>query len=510
MSSSSDRPELFRNIFHPAMSVACASLATLSTIYLFAALLGLPGPRPLTVAGVILAAFVEAAVGNILFRERAGFGNRFRELVIFLLLFYVLFSLSGSGPIAARFTPGGNQLLPLLALAVTWSNAFSLHNRLRGREGLLRTFAGKHADELRRALIDRQHDMALTVREMRAARGGIAGTVLLLSVVAVVTASGVIPASELPAGGAAFVLFLAYSLVAIMTIGVINMFIEEYAAHGDGLRVPLRFHRRRFISATVVVVTVAAVAFGLSRRSSLLPFDSIVAFFRWLGSLFDRDRSLPPPEVFQGTSAQENRYQHYMEMHEGWEPTVPPLWLRMLLEFLRRLGIAVAAAAASILIFGPLFSPAFREGITRIRPRQFARELWHRFVRRMRVLGRWLRSRGSRRRAPALPGGEPGARTPPQSRSRWRPGVAKRRQMDRVVAVFVSITKWGAEHGLRYRHSEAAGEYLSRVATVRAELFTEFVLCREVFWEARYSRHVVPLRRMREYVRAARRITGSG
>ena len=82
--------------------------------------------------------------------------------------------------------------------------------------------------------------------------------------------------------------------------------------------------------------------------------------------------------------------------------------------------------------------------------------------------------------------------------------------MDRVVAVFASVAKWGADHGLIYQPSEGAGEYLGRVGESYPEHTGEAQTCAGVFWEARYSRHILSLKRMREYVRAARRITTAG
>ena len=508
MRSSSPRPELYRLLLHPAISVVVPATGMLAALYLVAGLIGSDGPRALTVIGVALAPLVEAAVGNVLYRERAGMGNRVRELIIYLLLLYVAFSLARGGPLAARFVPDAAQLLPLVAAAVTWCNAFVIHNRLRGREGLLRTFHGKRGDELRRALIDRQHDMALTVRELRLARGGIAAVFLLLSVMAVLTATGVVTGSTLPVGSPGFLLLVVNGVAGVLGIGAINSFIEEYAANGEGLRVPTRFHRRRFVTAAAVVLVVVGASFALSRSSGLLPLDAIAAFFRWIGSLFDRKRAMAPPELVpQTTSA--DRYRELMELLQGSEPVIPPLWLRLLAELLRRLAIALAAAAASILLFGPLLSPAFRQGLRQIRPGRIIRSAWQRLVRKLRILARWLRTR-------ALPGGRRrGAGNAPagvQARPerRWRPSAAKRRQMDRVTSVFASITRWGAAHGLGYRESEAAYEYLSRVAGLYAEHFADVQVCREVFWTARYSRRMVALRQMREYVRAARRITGSG
>jgi len=513
MKSSSPRPELFRTLLHPAISVAVSTSAVLAALSLMAQLVGVSGPRGLTVAVVVVAPLVEATVGNLLYAERAGIGNRVRELVIYLLLGYVLFSLVRSGQLVARFMPSEEQILPLLAAGIAWLHAFGIHNRLRGREGLLRLFHGKHGDPLRHALIDRQHDMALTVRELRQARGAAAGGFLFLSALAIVTATGVFTSSELPGLSPGFILLCVNGAACALTIGTLNTYIDEYAANGVGLAVPFRFQRRRLIAGLVVVVVALAGAFALSRRESLLPLESIAAFFRWFGGLFDRDPRVPLPQPAPQSTQAPQQYDLLQQMLGDMEPTTPPLWIRLLAQMLRRLAAAIAAAAVTILIFGPLFSPAFRAGLKQIRPRRMLKSLVSRFLRQATVLARWFGARlrqtlrGRRGGAePAAVGTPGGAAT---TKPGWRPSVLKRLQMDRVVAVFASVARWGSGHDLTYRPSEGAREYLDRLAALYPTHHGEAQTCAQVFWEARYSRQMLSMRRMREYVHAARRITAA-
>jgi len=516
MKSSSLRPEFFRTLLHPAISVTVSTSGVLAALSLMAQLAGVSGPRGLTVAVVILAPLVEATVGNLLYAERAGIGNRARELVIYLLLAYAVFSLIGPGPLAARFVPSVRQILPLLAAGTAWLLAFGIHNRLRGREGLLRTFHGKHGAPLRHALIDRQHDMALTVRELRGAQTMVASGFLFLSGLAIITATGIFASSDLPASSWGFILLCVNGAVSALAIGALNTFMDEYEVNGVGLGVPFRFQRRRLVAGLAVVVVVLVGAFALSRRESLLPLESIAAFFRWFGGLFDRERMPPLPQPTSEFTPS-SQYEMFRRMMGGIEPTIPPLWVRLLAELLRRLVVAIAAAVVAILIFGPLFSPAFRAGLKQIRPGRILKGLMSRFLRQTTILARWfrarlrlaIRGRQGRTRDPGSSGTpvDTGAVTMEQ---RWRPSVLKRRQMDRVVAVFASVAKWGAGHGLIYQPSEGAGEYLGRVGEFYPEHHGEARTCAKVFWEARYSRHMLSLKRMREYVHAARRITAAG
>ena len=514
MKSSSPRPELFRTLLHPVISVTVSTSSVLAALVLLARLTGVSGPGGLTVAAVIVAPLVEAAVGNLLYAERAGIGNRVRELIIYLLLAYAVFSLVRPGPLAARFAPSAVQMMPLLAAGAAWLHAYGIHNRLRGREGLLRTLHGKHGDPLRHALIERQHDMALTVRELRRARGAVAAGFLFLSGLAIITATGIFTSSDLPALSWGFILLCVNGAVSALTIGALNTYIDEYAVNGVGLRVPFRFQRRRLVAGGIVVLVALAGAFALSRRESLLPLESIAAFFRWFGGLFDRERVPPLPQPAPESTQSPSQYELMLRMLGEVEPSIPPLWVRLLAQLLRRLIVAVVAAVVAVLIFGPIFSPAFRSGLKQFRPRQALRDLLHRFRRQAVVLARWLRTRllfGRRRARTESADSSHLTRNRAATTGRgWKPSIVKRRQMDRVAAVFASVVKWGSDHGLVYRSSEGAREFLCRVADLYPEHGGDAQTCARTFWEARYSRHMVPLKGMREYVRAARRITAAG
>lgn len=515
MRSSSTRPELYRLIWHPAVSISVATTSMLALMSLLSRLVGTPGPRLVSVVFVVLAAVVEAALGNLLFAERAGVANRLRELAILLIVFYLVLSFLRPGPLGQRFAPSDEHLFPILAVGITWLNAFQIHNRLRGREGLLRTLAGKHGETLRHALIDRQHDMALTVREVRGARAGVVSWFALLCVIAIITATGVFTDSDLPPDSAAFILLCANALATAIAIATLNGFIDEYAANGNGITVPFRFQRRRLLAATGVIGGALLASFLLSRRESLLPLDAIVNVLRWFTSLFDRGETTPfptPPPVSTNSA-------YYSELLRAilpdGEPELPPLWLRLLAILLRRLAVALATGTLTVLIFAPIFSPAFREGLRSIRPRKLARNLISRISRRMRILARWMRIRWkmifTTRKRPGEAGEESvGSAGAGEIPGRFRPGVRKRRQMDRAASLFAQLVEWGRKHDLVYRQSEAAREFLGRVSAAYPERLSEARTCGSIFWRARYSRETLRVSEMREYARSVRRITGAG
>ncbi|MFW5743618.1 MAG: DUF4129 domain-containing protein [Spirochaetota bacterium] len=510
MNSSQFKPELYRVLIHPAMSVSVSASGILAAIWLVAVNFGVASPGFGIIAAVIVATLLEAAVGNILYRRRAGIGNRVRELVIYLIVLYVIFSLPRGGPLGQRFLPGFEQVLPGLAAALAWLVAFVFHNRLRGREALLRAFAGKHGSELRHAVLDRQHEMAQTVGQLRNARGLIGGLFAVLCFLAVFGSIDPLGLSVLRAGSGAFVVLVAYGISAVAVVGNLNTFIDEYAANGEGIVVPLRFQRRRAVLAAAVIAIVLFIAFALARNRSVLPLEAIADFFRWLGNLLERE----PNESYEPPSFESPQQQplppELLEMLEDTEEHEPPLWLRVLAELLRRLALSALVVGAALLIFGPLFSKTFRAALRDLKPGAFLKALWSDLRRRLRILGRFLRH-GFRRRRHRETEDETDE---PENNDRWRerqwkPGLRKRRQMDRVVQVFLEVARWGERHGVSYHRTEGTHEYLARIATIRPERYPDTRAVAETFCEARFSRHLVPREKMREYVQSARRIAKS-
>ena len=508
MSSLHARAEFYRAVIHPLMSISVSVTGVLAFGWLIAGLVGEGAPRVGTIVAVVLAGVVEAVAGNLLYRERAGIGNRVRELIIYLLLVYTVLSLLQPGPLADRFAPGFSQVPAVILVALCWIIAFVFHNRLRGRESLLRAFAGKHGAELRRAVIDRQHDMALTVGELRKARGLIGGFFVTLCIFSLLGSFEFMPTAQLVARSGAFVTLVLYGVVSVCVIGALNIFIEEYAANGEGLAVPLRLGRRRGALVAVIISLVFVTGFVVSRSESLLPLEAIGDFFRWFGSLFQRERQpmerppmeLPPPQEQIPPDVLRELY--------GMEPVIPPLWLRLLVALFRRLVVYTAVVLGAIALFGPLFSASFRKGIRGLRPKQFVRRLWSVLRTRWRILKHFLRRLGRRTRRERA---EQQERKEPTMGSRsWRPSLRKQRQMSRVVSVFVTLTRWGGRHGVPYGRTLAATEWLRTLATIYPEHYSDAQLLGAIFCEARFSRHLLPVGRMRAYVQAAKRITRSG
>jgi hypothetical protein len=491
------------------MSISISVSGVLAFSWMISTLLGGGAPRIATIFAIILAGIVEAVAGNILYQERAGIGNRVRELVILLILTYVVLSVSAAGPLSRRFEPGFSQIPGLIAVSICWLVAFAFHNRLRGRESLLRAYAGKRKEELRRAVLYRQHDMALTVGQLRRARGLIVWLFVLLCGIGIVGTFRFMPSERLSATSGAFVTLVIYGIVSIAVIGALNLFIEEYAANGEGLAVPLRMGRIRGFLVVIVVAVSVVIAFLMSRNESLLPIEVFPRLAEWFGSLFQRrqpravDQQLPVPPVPQLSP-------DVMRDLQGMEPVVPPVWVRLLAAIVRRLVLAAAVLFAAVLVFGPLFSPSFRKGVASLRPKAFLRRLWSLIKTRLKMLRHAIRlffQHGFGRSKGAAGVDGEGGRSSGSRFVRWRPSVRKKRQMNRVVTVFAAVAKWGGRNGVPYVPTLAATEYLRRIATVRPEHYSDTRVVGDVFCRARFSRELVTRAEMSAYFKAAKRIT---
>ncbi|MFP4551359.1 MAG: hypothetical protein ACLFNT_11170, partial [Spirochaetales bacterium] len=279
MNSLRSRPELYRSVIHPLMSISISVTGILAFSWMVSTLLNQGAPRFVTIIGIVLAGVLEAVAGNILYKERAGIGNRVRELIMYLIVAYGALSITRPGPVAERFEPDFAQIPGMIAIALCWLVAFAFHNRLRGREALLRTFSGKRGEALRRAVLDRQHDMALTVGHLRKARKIITSLFVVLCVLGIFATFEFMPTEALTAASGAFVMLVLYGISSISVAGALNSFIEEYAANGEGLAIPARMGRRRGALVVIIVSTAVVLGFALSRSESLLPIEIFGRFF---------------------------------------------------------------------------------------------------------------------------------------------------------------------------------------------------------------------------------------
>ena len=236
MSSSISRRtlRLLRSLVHPLLSIFLPLLFLLSADQLLRPLF--PGiswfPRHL--APLLLAAGLEEAVmGNLLFKERAAFLARVRELVVLLALaFGILFILLGvrSG---RGFHLSPLLIYPLTVTLLQWLLSHGIHSGLRERELLLSALAGKSGAVLRHCLRGSSYQAGLTVRILRNIRAGVVA--FQIQVIALLVAAAVL--KRQPALGGAFIVSLN-ALGGLLGMGVLRSFEEQQLLLGSGLALP--------------------------------------------------------------------------------------------------------------------------------------------------------------------------------------------------------------------------------------------------------------------------------
>jgi hypothetical protein len=496
---------LLRSLVHPLLSIFLPLLFLLSADQLLRVLF--PGvfwfPRQL--APLLLAAGIEEAVmGNLLFKERAAFLARIRELVVLLALaFGYLFILLGvrSGR-ALHLSPV--LIYPLTATLLQWLFSHGIHCGLRERELLLGSLTGKRGAALRHCLRDSSYQAGLTVRVLRNIKAG--AIVFQIQIVALLIAAAVL--KRQPAFGGQLVISL-HTIVGLLGIGLLHGFEEQQLLLGSGIPLPLALERRRVLFCLSILAITAAAVILAARNASLLPLSALIALLRKLASLFRFPAGPGWAEALQNTLIERQRYYQAMPLAQP-APVVSPLALLMV-EFLRRLFTTLLGTGLFLFLVFPLLSQDFIDRLRELRP--FA-SLW----RRLRVfLGftvrfwlrflRWLRL--SRRRAFLTVKDEREAASGPKHgriKSR-RLSVRKRVQMSRVQRAFLALTKWGERLGVPYVFFLTPLEYSDQLSAAVPAGSGQLTYVVEVFEEVMFSTHLVAGGRIARYLRTIRSLS---
>jgi hypothetical protein len=499
---------LLRSLVHPLLSIFLPLLFLLSADQLLRVLF--PGVSwfPRQLAPLLLVAGIEEAVmGNLLFKERAAFAARIRELVVLLALaFGYLFMLLGvrSGR-ALHLSPV--LIYPLTATLLQWLFSHGIHCGLRERELLLGSLTGKRGAALRHCLRDSSYQAGLTVRVLRNIKAG--AIVFQIQIVALLIAAAVL--KRQPTFGGQLVVSL-HTIVGLLGIGMLHGFEEQQLLLGSGIPLPLALERRRVLFCLSILAITAAAVILAARNASLLPLSALIALLRKLASLFRFPAGPGWAEALQNTLIERQRYYQAMPFAQP-APVASPLALLMV-EFLRRLFTTLLGTGLFLFLVFPLLSQDFIDRLRELRP--FA-SLW----RRLRVfLGftvrfwlrflRWLRQlRLSRRRAFLTVEDERGAAAGPKHgriKSR-RFSVRKRVQMSRVQRAFLVLTKWGEQLGVPYVFFLTPLEYSEQLSAAVPAGSGQLTYVVEVFEEVMFSTHLVAGGRIARYLRAIRSLS---
>jgi hypothetical protein len=493
---------LLRSLVHPLLSIFLPLLFLLSTDQLLRLLF--PGVSwfPRHLAPLLLAAGMEeAGMGNLLFKERASFAARLRELALLLaLVFGYLFLLS-----ALRSERGFHLspllIYPLTATALQWLLSHGIHSGLRERELLLGSLAGKRGAALRHSMRDSSFQAGLTIRVLRNIKAG--AIVFQVQIVALLIVAAVLKRQP-PLGGALVVSL--HTVGGLLAIGLLHSFEEQQLLLGSGIPLPLALERRRVLFCLSILGIAAAAIILAARNASLLPLSALIALLRKLASLFRFPEGPGFTKTLQNALIERQRLYQAIRYSQP-APIVSPL-ASLIAEFLRRLFRTLLGTGLFLFLVFPLLSQDFIDRLRELRPFAalrrrlqvllgFAVRFW------LRIL-HWLRRlRVSRRRSVLTVEDERVATTRPNHGrvDKRRLSVRKRVQMSRVQRAFLALIRRGERLGVPYVFFLTPLEYSQLLIAVLPAGSSQLAYVVEVFEEVMFSTHLVAAARIARYIR---------
>ena len=502
---------LYRSGVHPLLSILLPFLFLLSLDQLLRVLIPQASLFPRNISPLLLAAGIEeAVVGNLLFRERASFVARVRELCLLLALsfgclFLLLALQSGRG---LRLSTA--LIYPMVAILLQWLFSSGIHAALREREVLLGALTGNTGAALRHSLRDSSFQAGLAMRVLHGIRAMVLAFQFLITLLLV--ASAVL--ERRPTMICALVVAL-HAIGGLLAVGLLHIFKEEQLLLGSGMKVPLHLGRRRLLFAALILAAAAALVAVAARNASLLPLSALIALLQKLASLLRLPDQRGMSEALQKLLIERQRYYDTMRLPQE-APVVNPLAL-LLVELLRRLFTTLLGTALFLFLAFPLLSRDFLERLHELRPfgalgkrirtfLGFLIRLWLRLL-------HWMRSSG---RAGMHTADEEGQARRLSKRIRMnsrRLSVRKRIQMSRVERAFLALVRWGEQSGVPFVFFYTPNEYAVRLAALvpAGDAPLDFVV--EVFEEVMFSPHLVASGRIARYfrtIRSVRRLTPAG
>jgi hypothetical protein len=502
---------LYRSAVHPLFSIVLPLLFLLSIDQLLRVLIPEIPWFPLRLAPLLLAAGIEEAVmGNLLFKERASFMARIRELclvlaVVFGYLFILLGVQSGRG---LHLSPV--FIYPLTSVLLQWLLSSGIHSGLREREILLKALAGKRGSGLRHSLRDSSYQAGLTIRVLRNIKTVV--IVFQILIVALLSTAAVLKRQPTIIGVLAAAL---HAVGGLLAIGMLHTFVEEQLLLGSGILVPLRFERRRVLFSLSILAIAVSLVILAARETSLLPLSALIALLRKLASLFRFPENRGLSEALQNVLIERRHYYNAM-LQPQQLPGANPLAL-LLVELLRRLFATLLGTGLFLFLVSPLLSQDFVDRLRELKPfhtlgkklrafLDFSVRLWLR-------LAHLLRLSRSRHFLPVEE--DPTAKTVSR-RLKYRPrrlSVRKKVQMGRVGRAFAALLQWGEALGIPYNYFYTPQEYTERLAAIVPAGAGQLGFVVEVFEEVMFSAHLVASGRISQYlrtIRLLRRLTPEG
>ncbi len=503
MSSSITRRylRLQRSAVHPLSSFVLPFLFLLSADQILRLLMPAVEFFPQRVIPLLLFAGTEEAVmGNLLFKERASFLARVRELVavlaiVFAILLLLLAVRSGRGlHLSAQLA------YPLLLVLLQWLLSSGIHSRLRERELLLGALEGKRGAELRHTLRDSSYQAGATVRAL----GNIRALIIAFQITIFLLLVGAGIQGLNPSLAAGLIASL-HALGGLLFLGMTATFTEEQFLLGSGAVVPLGFQRRRLLYSLSILGTTAALVVLASRNSAIFPLSALIALLEKLGSLLRFEPSRGFTEALKKVLIDRRRYYDTLLR----QPSAPlnPLFV-LFTALLRRLFITLLGTGLFLFLVSPLFSQDFLDRLRELKPLQALRRKLRALTRFCLLLwlelANWFLQPRARRGLSIEELGAARADRFGRLRSAGRTSLRKKVQMGRVLRAFVYLLRWGESLGISYFPFNTPQEYTQRLAAAVPAGNERLAFVVDVFEEVMFSTHLVSWQRISRYYRSIR------
>jgi hypothetical protein len=488
---------LQRSTVHPLIAFGLPTLFLLSLDALVRAVMPEVSFPPRAFSVVLpLAGIEEVIVANLLFVERAGRGARVRELLTVLAATWIALVLVRSIPAGRLIFVDVRFVYPLSLSVLEWTFVWVIHLRLREREILLSAIAGMRGEDLLHELRDASMQAAVTARGLAAVK--VLGFLFQAAIFAMLLFCA---AQGIRVGLLGMLLCSVNALLGLVAMGALSMFSEHQMYLGEGLVVPGRQERSRFVSMLIVLLACLPAAFLASRGRAPLPLSAILSL---LERLLRRFPSIPLTGFADAAGRMVLQQQRYEAMLRAMPPApLNPLFL-LLLEFLRRLIPVLLLMTVYFFLVSPLLSEEFLESLRSRNPGVFLLEKLRRLALFCRRLLRGVRAfiRGSRKgRVPEE--ADRGHRSAWRGRHRTRRmSVRKRLQAGRVLNAFYRLIRWSESRGVTYRRAEAPQEYARRLLPIVPGMSTRLDLVVDVLEESLFSTHILEAGRLAAYLAA--------
>jgi hypothetical protein len=457
--------EYYARIVHPFLAI----YIPFAFLYLFVLMITgtlldsyirFPAAFPLV---MLIAAFSEVLVGNLLYRERvAGLGPRIREYVFVLAvcvgLSYLLLKLEIRG--GRQLNLNLNLVLCGIVATLQWIFTLFIHHNLQYRLFFLKPFRDKPVEQYRQVYQEFGHEAAESLQ-------AVAKVIRINSVFTVFTFAGTVLAAwllQVRFSALQIVLLSGYFVFGFFIRALLNSYLEEQQLYMEGLQPDRGQKKSRTVMMAIFVAALSVAGIVSTGQEAPVPASVLVDFYHWLSALMEsadepvrRERKPVIPQ----SRPQETPYRGQIQALGDLEDTGVDLsWLT------KAVGYTILGAlVVGIVLF--ILRPLIRSRESLYFLRSLARSL-REVTGNLRYMGtRFLEffrrnEGGNEDRGERLKPDRPERNE--QKPHRQPRGLTEILFGNRLLRAFMRFTKWGTKQGVTFELSIAPMEYAEMLA----------------------------------------------